>query len=104
MILVPIAAVPNQTFTISLDSNQYEISIFIATNVMAMDIIRNNIPIIMGQRVVANYPIIPYRYLEDGNFFFTSENGDYPNYTQFNVTQQLIYVSQAELASARAGT
>lgn len=103
MIIVPIAAVPNQNFTITLDNNQYDLSIYVTTNIMAMDIIRNNQTIIMGQRIVADYPIIPYLYLEDGNFFFTSENGDYPFYTQFNVSQQLIYVSQIELTEARNG-
>ena len=103
MIIVPIAAIPNQTFSITLDGNQYDISLFVATNIMAMDIIRNDEVIIMGQRLVANYPIIPYRYLEDGNFIFTSNNGDYPYYTEFNVTQQLIYLSQVELNEARAG-
>lgn len=102
MILVPISAIPNQSFSITLDSNQYDLALYITTNVMAMDIIRNNIPIVMGIRVVAYEPIIPYRYLENGNFFFNTENGDYPFYEQFNVTQQLIYLSQTELNNYRA--
>jgi hypothetical protein len=101
MILVPISAVPNQSFSITLDGNQYDISLYITTNVMAIDIIRNNIPVIMGIRVLPYVPIIPYEYLENGNFFFNTENGDYPYFEQFNVTQQLFYLSQAELVTVR---
>lgn len=102
MIIVPISAIPNQSFSITLDGNAYDLALYVTTNVMAMDIIRNNVPIVMGIRVVPYYPIIPYLYLENGNFIFNTENGDYPFYDQFNVTQQLIYLSQIELDQLRA--
>lgn len=104
MLIVPISALPNQTFSITLDNNQYDISLYVTTNIMSMDIIRNDTPIVMGMRTVSNYPVIPYEYLEDGNFFFITENGDYPYYDQFNVTQQLIYISQSEIDMIRAGS
>jgi hypothetical protein len=102
MILVPISAVPNQSFSITLDGNAYDISLYVTNDVMAIDIIRNNIPLVFGLRVVPYYPVIPYLYLEDGNFIFNTENGDYPYYDQFGVTQQLIYLSQSELNQLRA--
>ena len=102
MILIPLSAIPNQTFSIVLDSNQYDLSVYVATNIMAMDIIRNNIPIVLGMRMLPFYPIIPYLYLEDGNFVMsTDEQGNYPYYDQFGVTQQLVYLSQTELNSLR---
>jgi hypothetical protein len=104
MIIVPISAVPNQSFSITLDGNAYDLALYVTTNIMAMDIIRNNIPIVLGLRVVPYYPVIPYKYLENGNFIFNTENGDYPYYDQFNVTQQLIYLSQTELNQLRAQT
>ena len=101
MILVPISAVPNQSFSITLDGNQYDLALYLTTNVMAIDVVRNNVPIIMGMRVLPYVPVIPYEYLENGNFIFNTENGDYPIYDQFNVTQQLFYLSQSELDSLR---
>lgn len=103
MIDVPIAAVPNQSFSIQLDNVSYDMAIYSTGNVMSMDIIRAGTPILLGERLVPNYPIIPYRYLESGNFVFITLDGDYPTYDQFGVTQNLIYLSATELASLRAG-
>ena len=102
MILVPLATVPNQSFSIVLDGNQYDISIYVTNNVSAIDIIRNNVPILLGSRLVSDYPVIPYRYLENGNFVFITEDGAYPIYTEFGITQFMFYFSQAEIAELRA--
>ncbi len=102
MLSVPISAVVNQTFSIVLDSNQYDLAIYLAKNVMAMDISRNNEIILLGARLVPNALIIPYRYLENGNFFMVTEDGQYPIYTEFGVTQFMYFISQTELAAIRA--
>lgn len=104
MIEIPLQAIPNQTFSILLDNIQYDFRIEVTNNVMSFDIVRNNVPIVTGQRAVAGYPIIPYRYLENGNFVVLTMNGDYPDYTQFGITQSLIYASLIELEALRAGT
>lgn len=110
---IPIAAIPNQLLQVSIDQNQYSLAIYaIAADydefnnpfnvIMAVDITINNIVILTGLRVVAGYPIIPYEYLENGNFAFQTQNDDYPDYSQFNITQNLIYASATELAEIRA--
>jgi hypothetical protein len=113
MIEVPIAAVPNQTLSIQLDQNNYDIEIYTTNRananltgdgVMGITISRNGVLIISGFRLVANYLLIPYEYLEDGNFVLITQNDEYPDYPQFGVTQNLIYASQAELGVIRAGT
>ena len=104
MIIVPLAAVPNQTFSITLDGNAYDMAIFLCNNIMAMDIVRNNEIILLGARLVPDEPIIPYRYLEDGNFFFITDQFAYPYYTEFGTNQTLIYVSALELANIRAAS
>lgn len=101
MIIVPLARVPNQTFSITLDSNQYNIGVFTTRSTMAIDITRNNEIVIQGQRLVPDSIVIPYRYLEDGNFFILTENGEYPFYTEFGVSQTLLYASTAELEELR---
>lgn len=102
MLLIPVATVPNQSFSIVLDGNQYDMSLYVINNVSAIDIKRNNVDILLGSRIVPNSPVIPYRYLENGNFVFITENGDYPIYTQYGITQFLFYFSQTELNELRA--
>lgn len=104
MIEIPISAIPNQSFSIRLDNSQYDIRIHTCNNIMAFDIVRDGVEIVTGARAVAGYPIIPYDYLENGNFVIITANDEYPNYVQFGITQFLIYASQAEIGALRAGT
>jgi hypothetical protein len=108
MIQIPIANIPNQSFSINLDESQYDIRIHATSDrgipgneIMAVTIIRDSVIIVSGMRAVSDYPIIPYAYLEDGNFFITTMNDEYPDWRQFGNTQYLIFASQAELIAAR---
>lgn len=103
MIVIPISAIPNQNFTIQLDNSTYNFSLFTIINSVAVNLVRDNTALLSGTRVVAGYPVIPYRYLEIGNFIFLTQNDDLPDYTQFGITQSLIYASASELVSIRAG-
>ena len=47
-------------------------------------------------------PLLPYRYQERGNFLLLTNEGDLPDFTQFGVTQFLVYLTAAELATLRA--
>ena len=115
MINIPLQAIPNQSFSIRLGDSFYDINLrmcgassrvepFYRYPIMVMDIIRDNAPVVTGQRCVAGFPVIPYRYLESGNFVFVTDDDNLPDFTQFNITQFLIYVSASELATIRAGT
>lgn len=101
MITIPLSAIPNQTFSIALDSNNFNISLYATGNVMAADITINNVITLTSVRVVPGSLIIPYEYLEYGNFALITLNDAYPYYTEFNVTQFLIYISAAELEVLR---
>jgi len=104
MQLVPIQAVPNQSFSVTLDGNNYVLGIKYTNGCMSVSIVRNTVQIIENMRVVAGQLVIPFRHLESGNFFFTTANQQLPNYEQFNITQQLIYLSADELATLRERT
>ncbi len=104
MQLVPIQAIPNQSFTINLDNNLYGISIKETEGVMSVSIERDNVLIVENNRVPAGAPLLPYRYQEAGNFIFITANFQLPYYTKFNVTQTLVYFSTEELDAFRAGT
>lgn len=104
MIQVPITNVPNQSLSINLDMSQYDIRIHATddngepgTEIMAVDITRDSVPIVTGTRAVPGYPIISSAYLENGNFIFVTLADDYPDWNQFGITQFLIFASQAEL-------
>jgi hypothetical protein len=127
MIDIPILAIPNQSFSIQLDSNfipgqtntqnlvNFNIRIHscdsnptsIGTAIMSVSIEVNSgaIPIILVDNVRASSSgtLIGYSYLEIyGDFLFTTDNDEYPNYNQFSITQFLTYVSAAEIAAIRA--
>lgn len=97
MLNIPLQSIPNQSFTTTLDGNIYNISINETSGTMSISINRNNIPIILGSRMVSGYIIIPYKYLMNGNFFLLTENNEYPYYTLFGVNQFLIFASKSEL-------
>lgn len=104
MLQIPLQALPNQAFSVLLENVQYDFRIEVTNNVMAAEIFRNNELVISGQRIVAGFPIIPYLYLENGNFVLLTMNEDYPDYTQFGITQFLIFANQAEIEAGLNGT
>lgn len=98
---IDLASIPDQAFSVTLNSVNYGIRLFLSANVMCCDLSINGVPVLTTMRLVAGAPIIPYRYLENGNFIITTLNDDLPDYTQFGLTQFLIYFTQAELEEIR---
>ena len=103
MIQIPITNIVNQSLTILLDENNYNIRLHTSQNITSVDITRNNIVIVEGMRAVCGTPLIPYTYLEDGNFIFVTQNDQYPIYELFGITQFLIYASQTEIEAINNG-
>lgn len=112
MIQIPIINVPNQSLSIQLDDNQYDILIRAnqdnpdgSTGVMSVDISINNNVIISGVRSVCGFPLIPYEYLiVSGNITFITAKNEYPDWRHFGITQYLIYASSKELEQIQNGT
>lgn len=100
--IVPLQPVANQSLTMVLDGSSWEIRLKALDQSMAVTVIRNNVTLLSGLRVVAEVPLIPYRYLESGNFIFISETKDLPFYPNFGLTQTLLYYSASELEAIRA--
>ncbi len=104
MIQIPLQNISNQSLSIQLDDNQYDLN-FHATQdnldgtsgVTGVDIVINNNVIVSGVRAVYGFPLIESHYLENGNFIFITQNDDYPDWRQFGITHFLIYTSQEEL-------
>lgn len=103
MIQIPLQSIPNQTLSINLNDNAYDILIRAcnsgASQVMSIDITINNDVILLGQRMVAGTPLIPYLELTDigGNFLLLTDDGDLPDYNQFQISQYLVFATQEEI-------
>lgn len=101
MIDIALAAIANQSLSIRLEDRLYNIAVWATRGVMSADIQRDGTYIVRGARIVSGTPLIPYRYLENGNFVLLTENEEYPDYTLFGVSQNLVYVTIAELEELR---
>ncbi len=102
MIDIGIAAVANQTFFVQLEGVPYTVTLHAADDVVAATISRDDETLLTGARVTPGMPLLPYRYQERGNFLLLTNEGDLPDFTQFGVTQFLVYLTAAELAALRA--
>lgn len=101
---IALAAVPNQSFTVTLDGVLFGLRVIETNGVMSVDIDRAGARIVSGARCVAGTPLLPYRNIEGGagNFVFLTENGELPDYREFGKSQSLLYASAAELEAIRA--
>ena len=103
MLQLNLAPIPNQSLSVTLNNMLYDLRIFLAGNVMCCDLSINGTPVLTTMRLVAGAPVIPYNYLMNGNFLISTLNDDLPYYTQFGLTQFLIYITPEELAAAASG-
>lgn len=94
---IPLSAVPNQSLTVTLDDERLVLTLKEANGVMVADLERNGTVLLSGTRVLAGEPIIPYGYLESGNFIMLTLNDELPDWRQFQTTQSLIYLTIAEV-------
>ena|SRR5271165_389549 len=108
MIQVPLANIANQSLSIQLDTNNYVFNLYAGednidgtSGITSMDVIRDNTVILTGMRVVCGTPVIPYLYLENGNFIFITMNDEYPDWRLFGITQFLVFASASELEAIR---
>lgn len=103
--VIPILNVPNQSFSVQLDENFYNFDIFSTNGAMSFNLSRNNIVLLTGFRLVSGSLLMQYPYLENqmGNFFFRTLNQSIADYAQFGISQNLIYLSNAELLLIRTG-
>jgi hypothetical protein len=102
--IIPLQNIPNQKFSVQLDENYYNFDIYSTSGAMSFDLSRNGVVLLTGFRIVSGSLWLRYPYLEDfqGNFFLRTLNNSIADYTQFGISQNLIYLSNAELIAIRA--
>lgn len=102
MIQVPIQAIPNQELSITAGGFRHTITIKEANGIMAFSVVIDDVTIIESIRIVSGQPIIPYQYLESGNFTILTLDDEIPYYNQFGTSQFLYYLTPDELEASRA--
>ena len=101
MIDIQIQPIPNQSFTFVADDTSFNVTFKTTNDRTIADFVINDDIAINGIRVMPNKPIIPYPYLEYGNFFFVSNGEIYPFYTDFGISQNLVYLTVGEMNDYR---
>lgn len=95
---ITLLAVPNQTFSATINGVLWELTIKVARGTMLADVQRDGVDLVLGQRIIAEYPILPYRHLShQGNFAILTRDGELPWWEQFGRSQSLIYLEPAEV-------
>lgn len=102
MIDIILQALPNQSFSIQLEESRYDITIKEANGAMSLSMVRDGTTVVENIRLVAGSPVLPYSYLEQGNFVLSTQDDDLPYYSAFGVTQFLTYLTADEVAAFRA--
>lgn len=101
MIDVALQPVANQSLSIQLDDSRYDLTIKEANGVMCATVARDGVTLIQGVRIVAKTPLVPYAYLQEGNFVLLTEGDELPYFDQFGNTQNLVYLSADEIDALR---
>lgn len=94
---IQLQAIPNQSFSLNIDGDRYGIRIVESNGIMSVSVTRNDVAIIQGVRATAGTFLLPYLYEEKGNFLFFNINEDLIYYTNFGLTQSLVYLSPDDL-------
>jgi len=98
---IPLQTIPNQSFTIVLDNNTWAFTIKNTNAGVSVSLTLNNNDLLDNAIAAANEIIIPCEYQEAGNFLFLTQNQQLPDYTQFGLTQLLVYLSASDLQTLR---
>lgn len=104
--IVTLDAIANQSFFVNLEGFRFEIAVKSSNTSMFVSVSRDDVTLIDNVRAVGGTPILPYEYLEGdaGNFMFDTPNEVIPYYTNFGVTQFLVYLTASEVGALRDGT
>jgi len=96
---ISLQKVPSQQIIVTIEDYRYKIQIKDAGGFMTYGIDIDGVVLIEnGCRLVNGVPLLPYSYMsEKGNFILDMPEIETPDYTKFDATQFLIYVSNAEL-------
>ena len=97
---VNIQKVPNQSFSITIESVSYDFEIATFKDITYVSVTIDGENVVNSYRCVNNGLVIPFPFMQKkgkGNFIFFDTNGDYPNYKNFGDSCNLYYFSLNEM-------
>lgn len=98
-------AIPAQSFSVSIGDYTYGFRIIYCGSFIAYDITIDDEAVVTGGRIVFGQLLMPYAIQEvDGNFILDCPSDEEPDYTKFNDTQFLLYLTQDEADEWREAT
>ena len=101
---IQIDPVANQTVTVYLENDRYDLTFKqAASGATLATIMRNDDLLVSNILCVAGTPLLPFVYVEKGNFIFSMANEGMPLWQDFGTTTFLFYMSEEEVGVARAG-
>lgn len=100
---IPLQTTPQQNFTITLNDTDFEISLRMADDIMLISISAGGVEYIKNAKCFPDQPILQFPYLQkNGDFWFKTVKGAYPNWQDFENTCFLFYLSPEDLAAGKA--
>lgn len=101
MYLIDLDRIPNQTFNIMLENTNYRVALRSIKGLTYMSVWANGEILFYNQICVPNGYVNPFNYLsQNGKFYFQSDNGDYPYYTEYGKTVRLYFYTKDEVKNA----
>lgn len=101
---IELKKLPNQSFTVTINDVDMDVSLRLGgengNSIMYFNLQSGGEYICPDVPCCANQGLLPYPYMVSfagGNFFFITENDEYPNYNAFGDTQKFYYVTSDEL-------
>lgn len=100
MNVIPLAAVPSQTLSVLLASQNCQIKVYQKTTGVYIDLYVNNVPVVTGVICRNAVQVVRQAYLGFGGdlAFLDTQGSDDPTYTGLGARFQLVYFAAGELA------
>lgn len=92
--------IPNQQFSVNINNIDMLISLRYCEGIMLFSLQINGGYVCPDVPCFAGQGILPYPYMVEeagGQFFFDTENDEYPNYENFTTSSKLYFVTKDEL-------
>lgn len=100
---IEIKAIANQSIKISAGGARWEIILNDCDGFMVSSIRKDGVAITDGIRIVYGTPLLPYKYMEQGNFvLYMDSSRDRAAYQRFGIDQFLYYIDQEGIDALRS--
>ena len=102
MTIVSIKNIPNQIFSTVLNGDVYRVLLRTIQGMTYMSVWLNDDVIFYNQLCTPNSFVNPYNYVSTGGkFYFKCDDEEYPKYTLFNKTQNLLFLTEEEVGQIK---